>query len=277
MRGFFEKLLKLDRRWIFLTIGVVIIIPFFFYIGLPIQVTPEVRDLYDAVEKLKPGDVIFYAPEYDPSTIPELQPMAQAFLRHVFSKNVKVIATGLFQLGVAQVEQDFTLIAREMGKKYGVDYVFLGYKPYPETVILNMGEDFRKSFPTDYYGHPVDSLPMMRGLKNYSDTKMIVSITAVSGADYWIRSAHGRYNIPLALGVTAVMATDYYSYLQSGQIFGLVGGMKGAAEYEELLGLEGKKYHRATARMDIQNFAHLVIIFFVLLGNAAYFATREKK
>lgn len=273
----FQKLLTIDRRWIFLAIAVAVTTPFFFYIGLPIKVTPEVKALYDAVEQLKPGDVVVFAGEYDPATLPELQPMAQSFLRHCFSKNVKIIATGLFQLGVAQVEQDLTLIAKEYGKIRGVDYVFLGYKPYPETVILNMGENFRKSFPTDYYGTPVDSLPMMKGIKNYSDTKMIVSINATSGADYWIRSAHGRYKIPLGLGVTAVMATDYYSYLQSDQIFALVGGMKGAAEYERLAGFKGKKYLRATARMDIQNFAHLAIVFFVLLGNIAYFATRGKK
>ncbi len=275
--GFFDKMLTIDRRWIFLAVGVAIIIPFFFYIGLPIKVTSEVKALHDSVERLKPGDVVFFAPEYDPGTIPELQPMCHAFLRQCFSKKIKILAVCLFQLGPAQAEQDVTLIAREFNLQYGVDYVYLGYKPYPETVILNMGEDFRKSFPKDYYGNLVDTLPMMRNLKNYSDTKMIVSINATSGADYWIRSARGRYNIPLGLGVTAVMATDYYTYLQSGQLFALVGGMKGAAEMEQLVGLEGKKYNRATARMDIQNFAHLVIIFFVILGNVAYFATRGKK
>jgi hypothetical protein len=275
--NFFEKMLAIDRRWIFLVMAAVMIAPFFFYIGLPIKVTPEVQALYDAVEKLKPGDVVVYAGEYDPATIPELQPMAQAFLRHAFSKGVKIIATGLFQLGVAQVEQDLTFVANEMGKKRGVDYVFLGYKPYPETVILNMGENFRKVFATDYYGNPTDSSPMMKGIKNYSDCKLIVSINATSGADYWIRSAHGRYNIPLGLGVTAVMATDYYSYLQSGQIFALVGGMKGAAEYERLAGFKEKKYLRATARMDILSFGHLAIILFVILGNIAFFASRRKK
>jgi hypothetical protein len=29
--------------------------------------------------------------------------------------------------------------------------------------------------------------------------------------------------------------------------------------------------------MDIQSFAHLAIIILVILGNVAYFATREKK
>ncbi len=275
--AFFEKMLALDRRWIFLAIAVSVIAPFFFYIGLPIKVTPEVKALYDAIEKLKPGDVVMYAPEYDPSTLPEMQPMAKAFMRHCFSKNIKLVSTGLFQLGVAQVEQDLTAIAKEYGKKRGVDYVFLGYKPYPETVILNMGENFRKSFPTDYYGTPTDSLPMMRGIQNYSDCKLAVTITAVSGIDYWIRSAHGRYNIPLAIGVTAVMATDYYSYLQSGQLFGLVGGMKGAAEYEQLTGFKEKKHLVATRKMDIQSFAHLAIILFVILGNIAYFASRGKK
>ena len=69
------------------------------------------------------------------------------------------------------------------------------------------------------------------------------------------------------------MATDYYTYYQSGQLFALVGGLKGAAEYEQMVGVKGK----ATRRMDIQSFAHLAIIILVILGNVAYFTTREKK
>ena len=115
-------------------------------------------------------------------------------------------------------------------KNYGEDYIFLGYKPYPAIVILNMGENFRKPFPRDYFGKELDEYPMMKGVINYSSCALIVNINATSGADYWINYANGRYKAPLALGVTAVMATDYYTFLASGQIFGLMGGLKGAAE-----------------------------------------------
>ena len=49
-----------------------------------------------------------------------------------------------------------------------------------------MGQDFRQSFPEDYYGNPLDSLPMMRGVKNYYDTKLVLTINATSGVDFWV-------------------------------------------------------------------------------------------
>ena len=268
-----EKIMQIDRRWIYLTIGIFVFLPLLHKIGLPIFVTKEVKAVYDRVDALPPGTVVMVPCEYDPATMAELRPLAHAIFRHCFAKNLKVLTTSLQIEGVTLVKDDLTLIAAEYGKKYGEDYVYLGYKPYPAIVILNMGENFRKPFPRDYYGNELDSLPMMKGVVNYSSCALIININATSGADYWINYANGRYKAPLALGVTAVMATDYYTFLASGQIFGLIGGLKGAAEYEKLIGHNGQ----ATRAMDVQSIAHSVIVLLILLGNIAYFASRKKK
>jgi hypothetical protein len=247
-------------------------VPILFPLGLPVYVTGEVEAVFNRVDALPAGSIIMLPMEYDPATMAELQPMAYAILRHCYSKNLRVITTALQIDGVTIIRDDLTKIAAEFDKKYGVDYVFLGYKPYPGIVILNMGEDFRKPFPRDYYGTPLDSIPMMKGVRNYSNCAMIVNINATSGVDYWINYAHTRYQAPLAIGVTAVMATDYYAFLSSGQIFGLIGGLKGAAEYEKLI----KHPDFAAKAMDVQSIAHSVIVLFIIIGNVAYFASRKK-
>jgi len=267
-----EKIMQVDRRWIYLTIGIFVFLPLLFKIGLPIFITKEVQAVYDRVDALPPGTLVMIPCEYDPATMAELRPLAHALFRHCFSKNLKIIATALQIEGVTLVKDDLTLIAAEYGKKHGEDYVFLGYKPYPAIVILNMGENFRKPFPRDYYGNELDSLPMMQGVINYSSCALIININATSGADYWINYANGRYKAPLALGVTAVMATDYYTFLASGQIFGLIGGLKGAAEYEKMIGQSG----RAARAMDVQSIAHSVIVILIIIGNIAYFVSRGK-
>ena len=48
--------------------------------------------------------------------------------------------------------------------------------------------------------------------------------------------------------------------------------MPGAAEYEALLGQKGS----ATSGMDAQSIAHLVIVLFIILGNAAFFIERQR-
>ena len=138
---------------------------------------------------------------------------------------------------------------------------------------MGMGQDFRIPFPTDYYGHPLDSLPMMKGVKNYDQIKCVIDIAAGSVLDSWIAYGQGRYGFPLATGVTGVMGADYYPYLNSGQIFGIMGGLLGAAQYEKLADNPG----RAMDGMRIQLYAHIVIILFIIMGNIGFLISKRKR
>ncbi|MEW6753707.1 MAG: hypothetical protein AB1505_22410, partial [Candidatus Latescibacterota bacterium] len=60
-------------------------------------------------------------------------------------------------------------------------------------------------------------------------------------------------------------------FLQSGQLAGMIGGLAGAAEYEQLIGHPAA----ATAGMLAQSVTHVIIVAFIVFGNAAYFATRR--
>jgi hypothetical protein len=69
------------------------------------------------------------------------------------------VAVCLFTTGVSQVEQDLKKIADEAGKKYGEDYVYLGYKPYPAIVITALGQDFAIPSRTTTTARPSISSP----------------------------------------------------------------------------------------------------------------------
>jgi len=69
------------------------------------------------------------------------------------------------------------------------------------------------------------------------------------------------------------MASDYYPYLQSRQIFGLIPGMKGAAEYEMLVERRGQ----GSRGMPYQMSTHLVILVFMVITNIAYVAQRRAR
>lgn len=270
---FLEKMMQIDRRWIYLAIGLAVIIPAAIHFLVPVSVTPEVRGIYDFVEGLGPNDYLFVAMDYDPSSMAELNPMAEAVLKHAFMRDRKVVIVTLAQFGPGMVEGITQRLAAEYNREYGVDYAFLGYRPYPAITIMLMGTDFRVPFPQDYYGTDLDSLPMMRGVKNFNSVKGVIDLTAGNTADMWIVYGNGRYNFPLAIGITGVMAADYYQYLQSKQIFGIIPGVKGAAEYEELIKIPGE----GKEQMSYQLVAHSVIILFIVLSNIAYFATRRQK
>jgi len=136
-----------------------------------------------------------------------------------------------------------------------------------------MGTDFRVPFPTDYYGTPIDKIPMMQDIHNYSNVRGVISLVGGNVADMWIQYGNAKYGFPLALGVTGVMASDYYPYLQSGQIFGLIPGVKGAAEYEQLLGRKGA----GSRGMPYQVITHLLVLTFMVITNVAYVTQRRAR
>lgn len=276
---FADRMLLIDRRWIFLLLAVVVILVYLLHIKVPVAITKEVRSIYDHIEALHEGDAILLAMDYDPSTLAELHPMTYTILRQAYRKGLKVLVTSLHQNGPGMSDQaireSIQLYEEETGKKvvYGRDIVFLGYKPYPAIVINSLGQDFHISFPTDYYNTSIDSLPLTQRVHNLTDLKAIINISGTSATDFWISYGAAAYNVPLAIGVTGVMATDYYPYLQAGRIFGLMGGLKGAAEYERLAGTPGP----AMQGMAMQMWAHILIILFIIIGNIGYFATRGKR
>ncbi|MBD3257493.1 hypothetical protein GF377_03595 [candidate division GN15 bacterium] len=283
----FDKLMRLDRRWVFLFLIVVCIFAYYADFEVPILVEPEVERIYEFVDTLKPGEIVMVAIDYDPNNLAELHPMAYAIIEQCWRRELKVLITSLSQNGPGMADQllrdvsDSMLVPKEYNGeqfpareiKNGVDYAFLGYKPYFALVILGMGQDFRLPFPNDYYGQPLDSLPMMQGVLNYDDVACVIDLSGGNITDFWISYGQNRFNFPLALGLTGVMTAQYYPYLGSGQIFGIMGGLLGAAQYEELADNPGL----AKDGMRVQLYAHMVIILFILVGNVGFFMSRRKR
>lgn len=269
--AWYDRLLNIDRRWIYVLMALVVIVPAVRPFAVQVGISGEVRAVHEAIEAQPAGGIIHLAIDYDPSTLAELQPMAEAILHQCFDKDLRLVITALSQFGPAMVDELVTRVAAEHGKQRDVDYAFLGYKPYPAITILAMGSDYRVPFPTDYYGTAVDAIPMMQDIHNFSDVACVVSLAGGNVADMWIQYGNAKYGVPVALGVTGVMASDYYPYLQSGQIFGLLPGVKGAAEYESLRERRGE----ASRGMPYQVTSHLLIIVAMIVANVGYIAQRR--
>jgi hypothetical protein len=267
--GLWQRLLRLDRRWIFGLVGLATALPLLFPVNLPVTPTPRVQAFYDAIEAVPEGSPVLLSLDYEPDIMAELQPMSIAVLRHCFRRNLKPVILTLYPAGPGLIERALVIAATAEGKTRDKDYVFLGYKSGSQSVILGIGENIRAMFPTDFWGTNLDRIPLMATLNSYADFPLVINLSGSAIADYYIRIAATRYHKKLLLGCTAVMATDYYPYLSSGQLSGLMGGMKGAAEYERLAGLFGD----ARRGMDAQSMVHVVIVILVLLGNVALLTT----
>jgi len=263
----------LDRRWIFLAVGLLVIAPlvFGFHIA-PVVPSHRAKGFYDAIERLPEGSTVLVAGDYDPGTRAENYPMHLAAARQLMRRNIKIIGVELYPAGVPLADDVLRIVGAEYGKKIGVDYVNLGYKVGNELVMSSMGSSIPKTFPVDSRGIPVSQIPVMKGIENFQQIDMIVSISAgYPGTKEWVQQVVSRFHVPMVAGVTAVSAPEYYPYLQAGQLQGLLGGMAGAAEYEVLVG----KPALATRGMDAQSLAHVFIAFMILLGNVAFLGQRK--
>lgn len=282
----FDKLMQLDRRWVYLLLVIVCLTAYYSDFTVPTIVENETKAIYDFIENIEPGKIIFVAVDYDPSSQAELHPMTYALVEHAFRKDLKVIFTALSQNGPGMVDQALRDLTDSLklpktyngisyeGKEIvnGIDYTFLGYKPYYAIIITAMGQDYRIPFPSDYYGTPLDSIPMMKRVHNYDDVEIVVDLSSGSITDAWISYGQGKFDFPLALGLTGVMTAQYYPFLQSKQVMGLMGGLLGAAQYEHLADNPGL----AKDGMRVQLPAHLLIILFIIIGNVGYLATRNR-
>lgn len=285
MGRLFDRLLALDRRWIFLLVGLSIAIPIIHPIGLPVTTTASTRAAFDYIEALKPGDVVWISYDYGPSSAPENDPMAEAFLRQCFLRKLRVVVCALYPLGglslanisIARVASEFPDLV------YGEDYVNLGYKDGASAVMRRLGDSIADAFPTDVNGRPIAEIPMMRNVPDIRHVKLV--FTAATGiiGEWWITQVHSQFGTPIIIGPTAVSAPKYYAFINSGQLVGMIGGMKGAAEYEKLLMAKYPRmnqFYRETRRftatkgMDGQTVLHTVILLFIALGNFAYLTGR---
>jgi hypothetical protein len=267
-----EKLGVLDRRWVYLLVAITVVIPVVIPVQLPMAVTPEARQLYDAVEALPDSSIVMLTFDYYASATPETRPVSVAALHHLFRKHIKVVTMTTIPLGGPSMASQVTReLAQIYNKSYGTDYVNLGYKANYTAVLLGMGTSIESIYPSDQYGTPLAQLPLMQQVKNYADIDFIFIVADNGIVDNWVSIVNAQFSKPMGAGVTAVMAPKFYSYVQANQMIGLLGGMKGAAEYEVLVNHPAM----AVSGMNAQSLVHLLIIGFVVLGNVAYFSLRR--
>lgn len=284
-RRFYEICRDLDRRIIFGLMFLSVAVPILVQAQFPETATKMSQDVFDEIEKLRPGDKVLMAWDFDPASEGELGPMATAFTYHCATKKLKLYYMTLWPAGPQMIENDINVIKKHFPKyQYGIDYVNLGYKPGYEGVIKVIVTNIRELFGTDKYGTSVQDIPMMEEIENIQQMPLIVNVSAgYAGTKEWVLYAVTPYpkRITLVAGNTGVQATGMYRYVPE-QLPGLLAAIKGAAEYEELVmsaypipASEGGDYDTGRRRMGPQLVAHVLIIVLIVVANIIFFVGRK--
>lgn len=263
-----------ERRMIYLVLLIAVTIPLLIPIGWKTEASYHVKMAYDLIDTTPAGKAVIISFDYDPSTMTELHPMAISMIEHAWRKNQIVIATALWPQGPQLADKAFTeLLKKFPEKKYGVDYVNLGYKVGGMVTIQAMGRSMETVYPEDNSGTLYKDIPALRKIRTIKDIAWISSLSSgVPGIKEWVMAGHDMNGVAVTGGTTAISAPGFIPYINSqNQLVGLLGGLKAAAEYESLMGIVGP----ASTKMDSQSIAHLLILVFILIGNIK--AWRKRK
>jgi hypothetical protein len=285
VRGFFVRLGRLDRRWIFLAMGLSIAVPILLKLRFPEVPGPMARATFDAIESLPNGSRVLLSFDFDPASKAELQPMANALVHHCASKDHKIVFMALWPLGKQMADQAIKEILLEYHDEryaYGTDYVQLGFKAGNEGVIKLLTTNIAEAYATDDSGAAVSGLPLVADTRDLGSFDLVSTISAgYPGAKEWVQ--YGREAMKadarLTSGSTGVQASQLFPYYPA-QLNGILVAVKGAAEYETLVtekypvDRNAERLEQGRVRMGPQLVAHLLMIALIVLGNIAMIASR---
>ena len=274
-----QRMQIIDRRAIYGLLIVVILIPLFINMNPPIIPSQQSLDFYNTIENLAKTDpgrtkLVIVDGWWSASTRGENLWQAQAIITHLMQRRIHFATLSFDPQNATLTKTLVTSLARKYHYVYGQDYVLWGYRnPNAFNQFLKglaSPDGLQGAVKTDQNGTPIGQIPVMHHITDLKDIGAIVEISPVSSLPPWIGLVQGKYHTPLLYAPTAVMAPDAYPFLDSGQVAGLLTGVKGAGDYEQLTHTHTFGT-RATGALSL---VYAFIILLVILGNVGYYAER---
>lgn len=274
--AFFEKLMAMDRRWIFLLTWIFVLVPLTNPLGLPVVIGRDSTRWKQYIDDLPDGSVVLVSMDFGVSAMPELYPMTVATMHQLWQRDFKIVVVAFWNQGPLVFDTLLGEInpAESYGVVYGTDWVELGWIPGGETGMAALGNDIWAACPRDYLQkNDVSSFPIMQNIKKATDIDLIISIeSGTPGLTEWLRQWNDPYGVKIIVGCTAVSVSGMIPFRDSGQLSALMPGLSACAEYEKLVGRAGL----AIAGVDAISMTHLLLVLLVIVGNVAFFATRGR-
>lgn len=272
-----QKLQKIEPRILYVVVIVMIVVPLMFpKFVLPIIPNQQSVDAFDTINQVarnNPGKLAIIDGWWSASTKGEQMWQTKAVLTELMRDHIPfAILSGDPQNGQL-TEELVAELAPQYNYVYGVNYIDWGYKVAYTPLLKGIVHDIPGTLKVDYKGRPLSSFPVMHGVKNIYDIGVIVEITPVSSLDQLLQLVQGVNHTPVVYVPTAVQAPESYPYLQSHQISGIVTGIKGAGDFEKLLGMRDFGTQASTALSMV----YALIILLIIVGNVGYHAARRSR
>lgn len=270
-----QKMTAIPREVIMALVLLAIIVPAMNPLGLPLMVGSMSEAWYDTVDSLPADSVILFDIGYGSGGYPSLGPGNIAAFHQMFEKDLKIVimATSLEGTLMYPLIMDSVLPEQNYGAVYGEDYVFIGYIAGSQTAMAGVLGDLKSLVTNDYQGTAISTFSLMDNVGGADDFALVAYVTtAGETAEGWVYQASSQYNVVVLGGCLSMMTTSIKPYYDSGQIAGIMDGIKGAADLEFLTGHPGD----AIVSSDILTFTQSLVLIFIIVGNVSWYMTKKE-
>lgn len=242
----------------------------------PINISEWTQSAYEFTDSLPPGSVILAPNVIEASCWGECGYGWIATWQHYFENDYRVVALSLYKDGPLLCERVIDeLESRGVQIEYGVNYVNLGFIAGINSAIAALVEPpdgLHKVVSTDYFGNSIDTLPLMDEVRCIDQVDLIASISSGWGED-WVGLAVIPYGAKYMYSIIGAGTPWLINEYDLGLAVGGLGGLKGGAEYEILLGRPGI----AVKSMNAISTTHVLIILAIIIGNVAMYMSRRSE
>ncbi|MBI2300974.1 MAG: hypothetical protein HYU66_18845 [Armatimonadetes bacterium] len=273
---FLTRLRNIDRRVISTLVILVLVLPMVLPVHLPTVAFPATRELRAFIDTLPPGKLVIVACDWDASTKGECQPLTACVMDYLFRRHQPFAIFGLAPQGPELAQKSAEALALKLKCTYGTDWVNFGFRPNGAQTLIAMMNDLPGVVKKDIKDQPITTYAMMKGVKKLPDVGLIYEVTGTGILDAYLQFCGG---VSLAQGCTAVIGPEQYTYLQSGQLKGLLVGLGGAAQFETFTDFtepDGYKGGQGMRGMGSQSLGHLLVMALIVMGNLGVWAAKRR-
>ena len=280
--GFTEWIRQYENQRVLMITALIVLVaaPFIKPIGLPVPITENTKMFYDRVESIKAGDVVVVDFNFAASNWGELGAGSVALLKQLIRKraqiNFKIIIMTTMEGGpfmlTRSVEQVGGWSKVNFGE-YGKDWVNLGFMAGGEPMIAAMATNFNSIYKNDERGTPVTQIPLMVEMKDANDIDLVIHFNMGADSDKYRKQWGVPYNKPVLQIVQGIQVPTMVMYIKADQVHGIIGSIRGAAEYELLLRMPGE----AVISTDALSMGHIIVFVAIILGNVSFHLAEKKR
>lgn len=269
----------LDRRTIHLLTALVVAAGVLLPIGWQIRPGAAVRRAFDLAQRLAPGSLVFVVIDYGFGAQPELDPQLRAVLTQLMRRRALIVLASRTIEGsqIAQsVARAVAAAIPDYADGYGRTWVNLGFRPAGDVLLRAATQDLLGAFnDADHAGDRVSAMPIAArlGPVDRRHFALVYVFDAADGFAALMNYVTQPTGLPLVVGAIQSEVPVLQPYLASGQVAAVVPGLRGAAEYEDLLGSPGAGRRGLTVLALVAVYVTLLIA----AGNGLHFLRRGRQ